>query len=168
MVAVACPYDPEHLVGMLCFEPLLHQAERHALVSVVRAHPDWTLRELLTQLGAGGRYGTALQDVTIGELLTAPAPLQTLLLSDGDEPPVDPARLSAAQRAKNGDFDRHVREVIAEANGRAVGAAYLRVRVGGPRWKLQASLRRLADAEVIEQRGRTSATLYKIPAREQP
>lgn len=41
-------------------------------------------------------------------------------------------------------------------------AAYLRARVGGPRWKLQASLRRLVNAGLVERSGSTSATRYWI------
>ena len=57
-------------------------------------------------------------------------------------------------------FDELVHEVIAEAR-RPIGAAYLRERVGGPRWKLQHSLRRLSAAGLIRRDGTTSATRYR-------
>jgi hypothetical protein len=75
------------------------------------------------------------------------------------EPPIHYERLALAVRCQGECFDKIVYEVLIEA-GKAVGAAYLRARVGGPRWKLQSSLRRLAGAGMVERRGATSDARY--------
>jgi hypothetical protein len=83
-----------------------------------------------------------------------------MLAVDGD-PPIDRQRLRAAEQLRGEDFDECVRATIDEAGSSRVRAAYLRARVGGPRWKLQASLRRLVDAGVLERSGSTNATRYR-------
>jgi hypothetical protein len=131
----------------------LEAAERKAVLDVVLEHPEWTLGQLAA---TDGPYAKALRTLTIGELLRAPeAPGET----------VDATRLVRAQRSEGDDFDAIVLEVIAEAGDR-VGASYLRARVGGPRWKLQASVRRLVDRKLIHREGTTSATRYWVGARE--
>lgn len=73
---------------------------------------------------------------------------------------IDQARLTRASESTGADFDAEVLEVLREA-GHEVAAAYLRERVGGPRWKLQASLGRLVKARLVERRGTTSSTRYR-------
>lgn len=141
-------------------EPLLQQAERRAVLTVLRAHPEWTLGHLFSHLEQGGARASLLRELTFGELLTEPGPAAIELPEDGG-PPIDRLRLKAARKATGADFDEHVHQVIAEAGGRAVPAAYLRARVDGPRWKLQASFGRLIAAGAIERSGTTSATRYR-------
>lgn len=73
---------------------------------------------------------------------------------------IDQDRLTRASESTGADFDAEVLEVLCEA-GHEVAAAYLRERVGGPRWKLQASLGRLVKARLVERRGTTSSTRYR-------
>jgi hypothetical protein len=145
-------------------EPLLKLAERRAVLAVLRGHPEWTLGHVFSHLEQNGPRALLLRDLTLGELLAAPDLDQITLPEDGG-PPVDRKRLEAAKRLSGAGFDECVREVIAEASQTPVGASYLRARVGGPRWKLQAALRRLVDAGVVERSGSTSGTRYRIAGR---
>jgi hypothetical protein len=133
-------------------ELLLHQAQRRAVLAVVRRSPSWTLAQLCSHIDRRGERAAALGSLTIGELRSTVDP------PDG-EPPIHYKRLALAQRSHGETFDRVVHEVLVEA-GKAVAAAYLRARVGGPRWKLQSSLRRLAGAGLVERRGATSDARY--------
>jgi hypothetical protein len=111
---------------------------RGALLRILRAHPEWTLRQALEVAPR-----RVLQHVRLGELVA----------------PSDLARLARAERLSGAKFDACVLSVIREA-GRPVAAAYLRARVGGPRWKLQDAVGRLAQTGKIERSGTTSATRY--------
>jgi hypothetical protein len=141
-------------------EPLLQYAERRAVVTVLRRHPEWTLGHVFSELEQNGARAPLLRDLTLGELFEDPDLDQITAAHDGG-PPVDRRRLDAAKRLKGADFDECVRAVIDGAGGAPVSASYLRARVGGPRWKLQASLRRLADADAINRSGSTSGTRYR-------
>lgn len=137
-------------------ETILNEAERRALVAVLRARPELTLEKL--QDCFTGRYGETLRSITVGELIELEAGVE--LPEDGG-PPIDRAVLELAKRSSGEDYDLLVYDAIVAANGRAVSAGYLRARVGGPRWKLQGSLRRLVDAQQIERHGVTSSTRYR-------
>ncbi|HLT38219.1 MAG TPA: hypothetical protein VK034_18165 [Enhygromyxa sp.] len=139
-------------------EPLLRAAERRAVLMVLRSHPEWTLEHLASLLAHDGDRAPVLRKLTLGELLDDPGPVARI---DGG-PPIDHARLQAAKRLRGPEFDQCVHEVIAEADGRPVAAKYLRARVGGPRWKLQGSLRRLIAAGRVQRSGTTSTTRYWI------
>ncbi|NVB40453.1 hypothetical protein G6O69_21615 [Pseudenhygromyxa sp. WMMC2535] len=136
-------------------ETILDGARRQALVSVIRSRPELTLDKL--QDCFRGPHGPTLRSITVGELLQATGELA--LPKDGG-PPIDPVALEEAKRLKGEAFDRRVLEAILGAHGE-VSASYLRARVGGPRWKLQASLRRLVDDGHISRRGVTSSTRYE-------
>lgn len=137
-------------------ETILNEAERRALVAVLRARPDLTLEKL--QDCFGGRYGATLRTITVRELLEAEVDLH---LPDDGGPAIDRAALELAKRSTGEAYDACVLRALCSAGGRAVSASYLRVRVGGPRWKLQGSLRRLVDAGDVERRGVTSSTRYR-------
>jgi hypothetical protein len=137
-------------------EPLLRSIERRAVARVLRSHPDWTLGDVITYVDNGGRRAAVLRSLLIRELLDA-----RLDEPVDHEPPIDHAALEHAKRSAGAAFDELVRDAIAAA-GRGVGAGYLRARVGGPRWKLQGSLRRLVDAGGVERVGVTSATRYCV------
>ena len=141
-------------------EPLLREAERRAVVAVLRGHPEWTLGHVFNHLEQNGARAPLLRDLTLGELLEDPRLDQITLAADGG-PPVDRRRRAEAKKLTGERFDECVHAVLHEARGTPVGAAYLRARVGGPRWKLQASLRRLVDAGLVERSGSTSATRYR-------
>jgi len=142
-------------------EPLLQYAERRAVLAVLHRHPEWTLGQVFRELEQNGARAGLLRDLTLGELFEDPDLDAIAMAADGG-PPIDRQRLRAAKRLSGADFDECVRAVIGEAGGSRVGAAYLRARVGGPRWKLQASLRRLVDAGLIRRSGSTSGTRYWI------
>lgn len=143
----------------LPLEPLLHDAEKRAVLTVLRANPNWTLGDLLRHVGNDAPRADVLERLTLGELMTDPR-LATLALPNNGGPAIDKLRRARAKRSHGQTFDQIVREVVAEAR-RPVGAAYLRERVGGPRWKLQDSLRRLVTAGSIQRSGTTSATRYQ-------
>ncbi|HLT40566.1 MAG TPA: hypothetical protein VK034_30020 [Enhygromyxa sp.] len=148
-------------------EPLLHEAERRAVVAVLRGHPEWTLGHVFSHLEQNGSRAPLLRELTLGELLDDPCLDQIIRAADGG-PPVDRKRRVEAKKLTGERFDECVRAVLIEARGTPVGAAYLRARVGGPRWKLQASLRRLVNARLVRRSGSTSATRYWIaPAGEE-
>jgi len=137
-------------------ETILNEAERRALVAVLRARPDLTLEKL--QDCFGGRYGDTLRTITVRELIESDINLD--LPPDGG-PPIDRSVLEQAKRCNGETFDAFVLDAIVAASGRSVSASYLRVRVGGPRWKLQGSLKRLVDAGQVDRKGVTSSTRYR-------
>ncbi len=130
-------------------------------MAVLRAHPEWTLAQVCSQLERDAPVAAVLRQLTLGELLAEPGPDADEPSPDGG-PPVDHGRLAAARRLLGERFDACVCEVLGEAGGVAVGAAYLRDRVGGPRSKLQASLRRLIAAGLVSRSGTTSGTRYRL------
>lgn len=142
-------------------EPVLEFAERCAVLTVLRRHPEWTLGHVCSLLEQEGARALLLRELTLGELCEEPRLDQITLAADGG-PPIDRGRRAAAVELTGERFDEHVRAVVEEARGVSVGASYLRARVGGPRWKLQASLRRLVEAGVVDRSGSTSATRYTI------
>ncbi len=107
------------------------------LAQVVRAHPHWTLAQLRDLLGP-----KVLERVRVADLWTAE----------------DMGR-GQAESQSGPMFDACVLRVLREAR-QAVRASYLRERVGGPRWKLQASLGRLVDEGVVARDGTTSNRRY--------
>jgi hypothetical protein len=140
-----------------CLESRLRAAvERRAFVTALRKTPCATLAEIRAFIEAGGEQGMWLGAVTIGELITPPP-----RTARGARPslPIDRLRLNRAKRCTGADFDALVYEVLGEAGG-CVGASTLRERVGGPRWKLQGSLRRLVEAGKVLRTGVTSDTRY--------
>jgi len=144
-------------------ETILNEAERRAVVSVLRARPELTLEKL--QDFFRGRYGATLRTITVRELL------ETEVRPDPSEdggPPIDRAALEEAKKLSGEAFDQRLLAVIRQAGAHAVSAGYLRARVGGPRWKLQASLRRLVDLGEVERSGVTSSTRYRstLPTRD--
>jgi hypothetical protein len=143
-------------------EPLLEYAKRRAVLTVLRRHPEWTLGQVFSELERNRDRAPLLRDLTLGELFENPDELNQIAAAADGGLPVDRRRLDAAKRLTGADFDECVRAVILEAAGTPVGASYLRARVGGPRWKLQESLRRLVHAGEISRSGSTSATRYRI------
>jgi hypothetical protein len=141
-------------------EPLLLYAERRAVVTVLRRHPEWTLGHVFSELESNGPRAPLLRDLTLGELFEDPGELDQIAAEAVGGPPVDRRRLEAAKKLAGAEFDECVRVVIDEA-GSPVAASYLRARVGGPRWKLQGSLRRLVIRGVVKRSGSTSATRYR-------
>jgi hypothetical protein len=142
-------------------EPLLSLVERRAVLAVLRCHPEWTLGHVFSHLERNGSRARVLRNLTLGELCEDPRLDQITLAADGG-PPIDRRRRADAMKLVGEHFDECVRAVLDEASGVPVGSAYLRARVGGPRWKLQASLRRLIEAGLVERSGSTSATRYWI------
>ena len=140
-------------------ESILNEAERKALVAVLRSRPELTLEKL--QDCFVGRYGDTLRSITVGELIELHVDID--LPEDGG-PPVDRSVLELAKHSNGEIYDGLVLDVIAAAGGHPVSASYLRARVGGPRWKLQGSLRRLVEAGKVHRNGVTSSTRYRVAA----
>jgi hypothetical protein len=111
-----------------------------------------TVRNVVAYANAGGPRAAMLLDLTLHELITPVMP------GDGG-PAIDTKRLEQAKRVQGSHFDDLVLTVLEEASC-PVRAAYLRARVGGPRWKLQRSLRRLFEAKVADRSGRSGASRY--------
>jgi hypothetical protein len=133
-------------------DAVLDKSERAGLVRVIRSHPELTLRNVLAYANGGGPRAAILLDLTLHELASPVMP-------DDGSPAIDTGRLEQAMRAHGSHFDDLVLTVLEEA-GCAVRGAYLRARVGGPRWKLQRSLRRLFEAKATDRSGRSGATRY--------
>jgi uncharacterized membrane protein len=115
--------------------PLL---DTDTIALIVRVHPHWTLSQLSEAIGP-----ELLERVRLADLWQADITLRRM----------------AAEQLTDREFDACVLRTLREA-GTKVAAAHLRERVGGPRWKLQASLGRLFDAGLVEREGTTSATRY--------
>jgi hypothetical protein len=121
------------------------ETTRLALVIAIREHPEWTLANLLARMDRDDAHALALRELTVEDLTIAPA--------------IGPVRLAIAKRATGPKFDAMVHQVVL-ASTYPIKACELRARLGGPRWKLQASLGRLVDAGKIERIGVTSNTRY--------
>jgi len=109
----------------------------------------------------GGRYGDTLRTITVRELIETDMHVELPVVSG---PAIDRAILAYAMRSNGEAYDALVLDAVASAGGGAVSASYLRVRVGGPRWKLQGSLRRLVEAGLVARNGVTSSTRYRPTA----
>lgn len=147
------------------FEPILSRAERRAIVAVLRAHPEWTLGQVCSQLERDAPIAATLSRLTLGELLLSDPDLDAIERPPDGGPPPDRGRLEAARRLAGARFDECICEVLAEADDHPVGSSYLLARVGGPRWKLKTALRRLIAAGTIERSGTTSGTRYRLKQR---
>jgi hypothetical protein len=128
---------------------------------LLRAHPDATLGDLVDPPGAAG---LVLRSLTLAELLALGA----------DE---KAERLATAGKLQGRDFDAMVLRELAEHEQRLAEAgiryyigmsrAQLVERVGGPRWKIQAAMRRLVGVGKVTRSGITSGTRYILaPLRE--
>jgi hypothetical protein len=124
---------------------------RLALARTLRAHPEWLLANVFGVIKRGGPRAAALGKLTIGELLDGPCEKPTS---------IDRARHRRATRCNGAEFDQLVFEVLCEAQD-DVASGYLRARLGGPRWKMQKSLRRLHEAGKVVTSGATSATRHR-------
>jgi hypothetical protein len=141
-------------------DPVLRYVEHRAVLAVLRRHPEWTLGQLFEHFERDGDRAAVLRELTLGDLFEDPDLPQLVMAIDGG-PPIDRLRLRAAEELHGAEFDEVVRAVIDEAGQHRISAAYLRARVGGPRWKLQESLGRLVTAGVLERSGSTSGTRYR-------
>lgn len=112
--------------------------DTETIALVVRVHPHWTLSQLSEAIGL-----ELLERVRLADLWQADTTLRRM----------------AAEQLTGREFDACVLRTLREA-GTKVRASYLRERLGGPRWKLQASLGRLVDARLVEREGTTSTTRY--------
>lgn len=143
---------------------LAAEFEKRKIVRVLRTNPDWSLRTLLQFLHDKGPEVGALGDLTIGDLITDPAAARLRVCTDGAGSIIDLDRRERAERVYGEVFDDLLLEVLREVRPRAVAASYLTVRLGGPRWKLQASARRLVEAGSATKTGVTSGTRYAAAA----
>ncbi len=129
--------------------------ERRAIARVLRSNPQWRLSAVFGLIDTGGSLAVVLGSMTVQELLLEPG----FALPEDDGPLIDVETLARARRVDGRAYDRLVLEVLVEAR-RPVRASYLVARVGGPRWKLQAAMRRLVGASAVTRSGVTSDTRY--------
>jgi hypothetical protein len=127
---------------------ILSETERLALVITIREHPEWLLADLLDRVDAKDHHADLLRQLTVQELMSDP----------GVE--LAGVRLARARRATGDAFDQLALAVLIELWPKPVAASELRARVGGPRWKLQASLGRLVAAKRAVRTGNTSGARY--------
>ncbi len=105
-------------------EPLLEQAERRAVLTVLRAHPEWTLGCVFKHLEQNGDRAPLLRELALRELLAEPVELDPI---PAEEPPIDRRRLEVAKRLRGARFDDVVRTVLTEAGSEPVAASYVKV-----------------------------------------
>ena len=148
------------LVTIQHVEELLREAERRALIRVIRGHREWTLEHLFSHLE--GVRGAAMGTLSITELCNDDLTAITIPTDGG--PPIDQARRNLAMRQRGEGFFAQLREVLDRAPG-SVNAAYLRARLGGPRWKLQSAMRKLEAQGEVQRTGVTSDTRYILVTR---
>ncbi|WP_232296463.1 hypothetical protein [Plesiocystis pacifica] len=152
-------------VSALGLDPLVAETERHVLICALRQHPSWTLGELLDYLAQGGERAETLRAVRLEELISQEGVVVAGIRAHNKG--LVQERLEAARQATGELFDDFVREVLDEAMSDPevehgwIDGRFLRDQVGGPRWKLQASLTRLVDAGQVERKGKTSSTRYR-------
>lgn len=140
---------------------VVEELRKRAMIRVLRSHRYWSLGALAEIMEGEGPWATALGEVTVAELATAPVSARFGVPRDGG-PIIDLERRAMAVHAMGDAFDQLVHETLVEADGRPVAASYLRARLGGPRWKLQASLGRLVEAGKVERSGTTSTVRYWV------
>jgi hypothetical protein len=132
---------PPNLVSII--ESRLSETERDAAILALRARPDATIRDLAGLLES--KHAATVGAITLAEL-TRSAP---------------PSPRQLAELARGPEFDAIVLAVITSL-GRQVGASEITEHVGGPRWKLHASLTRLVDSGSLQRSGSTSGTRYWV------
>lgn len=133
---------------------LQRQLEKRAIIRALLLNPAWSLADIDRRIARGDSLGKQLGAITIAELCAEPKP-------DPDTIALDPLRRRRAMMAKGADFDVILLEILGEVSPRWVARSWLIARTGGPRWKLQAAIRRLEKAGSAERRGKTSATQYR-------
>ncbi len=114
---------------------VLALAAKSAIICELVDRPETLLSEILPLLS--GEFGNVIGEIRVCELLEA---------REGSAP--------------NSDYDSRIVEVVRAASTMSVSPAYVRERVGGPRWKRQAAILRLVEAGQIVRTGVTSGTRY--------
>jgi hypothetical protein len=137
---------------------LVRETDTRTVAAALRAHPEWSFEALLTLAARDSQWSAALRSLTVGELLAGTHDVRFALPNDAG-PMIDLDGLERARHRTGKDYDDLVHAVLVEA-GRAVGSRYLVARVGGPRWKLLASVWRLVESGHATRTGVTSATRY--------
>ena len=127
-------------------EDLARTARRRALVVVLRAHPTWTIEQVLT---GSKLHGHDLASLTVAELC------------EGEQEFGISSLYEQAMRRDGVRFDEFVYKVLAEAE-EPVQTRYLRARLGGPRWEVKAALERLCSKGRVARTGVTSDSFYEI------
>jgi hypothetical protein len=135
----------------------IDELERVAVLRVLHDHPEWPIGAVLAYVENGGAKAETLRGLTLAELV---GDADTIHDRQHQPPPIGAGRLLRAQTTHGAQFDRLVLVVLLEARPREVAAGYLRARLGGPRWKLTASLNRLVLAGMAVRSGNTSGTRY--------
>jgi len=143
-------------------DTILRAAAQRLVFRAIRAHPDWSLLDLVEHLDARAPVGAILSAVEISELSLALAMRREV---DAEPPPsLSEDRLDAARHARGTSFDAIVHELLVEARG-PVGARRLCEQLGTSRDKLRRSLLRLIDAGLAERTGSHNKTRYRARLR---
>jgi hypothetical protein len=123
------------------------KVNKTTVLRVLAEHPHWSLAEIGNYLESGGRLAAAFGSITVNDLRHF----------------VDPHRTERerARRLAPPEFDALVLAIIRDAGG-WVATNKVLARVGPPRWKIQHAFGRLVDAGLIERRGSTSSTRYRV------
>ena len=121
---------------------LARQARRVALATVVWRQRDRLTVERIDTLLADDKFGSILADLTIDEIRARETELTCMC--DGD--------VSAIIRV----FQRSTQEWLT--------SGFFARNMGLQRWTAQAELASLADAGILERKGRTSGTRYRLAA----
>ena len=125
--------------------------ERCTLIAGLHAMREWPLADLLAYIDErGSERARLLASVTLAELLHP----------DADKL-IELGQLRALAESSSGQlFEMLALGVLLEVYPLPVKRAYLMQRLGGPRWKLQTAMQRLAAQGKVTMFGNTSARCY--------
>ena len=129
-------------------DSIYSQSEREALILTLRQLSHRPLADFLGYIAKGGARAEALKQLTLLDLVESESCGQR-------------SRHAQALRTAGEIFDAFMLEVLREVYPRKVKAAYLRTQLGGPRWKLRASLAQLEAKGLVVRTGTTSDTSYR-------
>lgn len=132
--------------GALSIPDFRDEFHRRVAVRALWLVPHRPLRDLVDLITGDSPHATALQSLTLAEV---------------QEQSIEAQQRAVAVRLVGDDFDQIVLAIVALAR-EWVKCGYVMARAGGPRWKVQHALVRLADAGELERRGKTSATEYRV------
>ena len=120
---------------------LAREARRIGLATVVWRQRDRLTVDRVDALLADDKYGSILADLTLDEIRA----------------------MEAKPSAWNGDANAII-GVFERCSQEWLSSGFFARNMGLPRWTAQAELARLADAGLLERKGKTSGTRYRLAA----
>ena len=124
--------------------------DRHILAAALHLMKDRSLAELVEFVDKRGA-ATGLERVRLGDLALEPSSAVV-------------ERRLRAEATRGKEYDSLALGVLLEAKGEFVGPSYLKLRLGGPRWKLRSSMNRLEEQGEVCLTGSTSDRKYAAKA----